>query len=142
MKLPLKSLSALAIFGGLFALCAPGAFATAQPAAGHYVVTNDDNAVANTASIYTIEAGGKLVRKAVVKTGGTGIGTGYFASARVNLLHNKTQSCVYVSDAGSGDVAAIDEATLKLVGTFKASAKDLGDLSGIGVPPVSRCRRI
>jgi hypothetical protein len=99
----------------------------------HYVVTNDDNIVANTASFYSIEAGGKLVRKAVIKTGGTGIGTGYFASARLNLLHNQTQSCVYVSDAGSSDVAAFDVVTLKRVGIFKASSRDDGHLAGIGM---------
>ncbi len=87
----------------------------------------------NSATFYSIEGGGKLLRKAAVKTGGTGIGTGYFASARVNLLHNKTQSCVYVSEAGSSDVAAIDEVTLKRVGTFKASRRDDGHLSGIGM---------
>jgi hypothetical protein len=101
--------------------------------APHYVVTNDDNVAANSATFYTIGAGGKLTRKAVVKTGGTGLGTGYFASARVNLLHSQRQSCVYVSDAGSGDVAAINETTLKLVGKFKASGKDDGRLAGIGL---------
>jgi 6-phosphogluconolactonase (cycloisomerase 2 family) len=123
----------MVIFGALFALCTPGAFAIGEPAVVHYVVTNDDNALANTATFYSIEAGGKLLRKAVIKTGGTGIGTGFFASSRVSLLHNKTQSCVYVSDAGSGDVAAIDEVTLKRVGTFKASGKDNGHISGIGM---------
>jgi hypothetical protein len=102
-------------------------------ASPHYVVTNDDNVAANTATFYTLGAGGKLTRKATVKTGGTGLGTGYFASARVNLLHNKTQSCVYVSDAGTGDVAAINEISLRRVGTFKGSRQDDGRLSGIGM---------
>ncbi len=124
-----KSLSATVILAALTWLHAPIAYAATQA----YVVTNDDNPAANTATFYSMEAGGKLARTAVVKTGGTGIGTGYFASARVSLLHNKTQSCVYVSDAGSRDVAAIDETTLKRVGTFKASAKDDGHLFGIGM---------
>jgi 6-phosphogluconolactonase (cycloisomerase 2 family) len=133
MNVSVKSLSAMLMFGGWISLGTPGAFPAAQAAVAHYVVTNDDNSLANTATFYSIAAGGKLLRKAVIKTGGTGIGTGYFASARVNVLHNKTQSCVYVSNAGSSDVAAIDEGTLKRIGTFKASTKDDGHLSGIGM---------
>jgi 6-phosphogluconolactonase (cycloisomerase 2 family) len=132
LSLSLKPLSAIAVFLGLISL-APQALVSKQAAIAHYVVTNDDNTVANTASFYSIGAGGKLVRKAVVKTGGTGLGGGYFASTRVNLLRDKTQSCVYVSDAGSNDVAAIDEVTLKRVGTFKASSRDSGHLAGIGM---------
>lgn len=98
-----------------------------------YIVTNDDNVTANTATFYTIGLGGKLIKKIAVKTGGTGLSTGYFASARVNLLHNTTQSCVYVSDAGTNDIAAINETTLKRVGTFKASHGDDGKLAGIGL---------
>jgi hypothetical protein len=122
--------SMLAAAVAVIALCSASLGAANAP---HYVVTNDDNVAANSATFYTIGAGGKLTKKAVVKTGGTGIGTGFFASARVNLLHSHTENCVYISDAGSTDVAAINETTLRLVGKFKASGKDDGRLSGIGM---------
>jgi hypothetical protein len=102
-------------------------------AATKYVVTNDDNPAANSATFYSIGAGGKLTPKKVVKTGGTGLGGGFFATGRVNVLHDKVQSCVYVSDAGSNDVASINEATLKLVGRFKPSSTDSGAGFGIGL---------
>ena len=133
MTLSRKMVYAVATFFGLMSMGTRETFAARQPAVVQYVVTNDDNAAANTASFYSIGAGGSLTRKAVIKTGGTGIGTGYFASARANLLHDKTQSCVYASDAGSNDVAAINEVTLKRVGTFKASSRDNGHISGIGM---------
>lgn len=99
----------------------------------HYLVTNDDGLSANTATFYAIAADGSLSQKKIVKTGGTGIGGGLLADARVNLLHDKAQSCVYVSDGGSNDVAAIDVATLKRTGTFKAGDKDSGGFGGIGL---------
>jgi hypothetical protein len=133
MNLSCKWLFGIAIFGTLISHCTPGACATQKAPVARYVITNDDNAAANTATFYSIGMGGKLIRKIAIKTGGTGIGGGYFASARVNLLHDKTQSCVYVSDASSSDVATINERTLKRVGTFKASRKDDGSLSGIGM---------
>jgi len=108
-------------------------FAIAASAQKKYLVTNDDNSTANTATFYTIGAGGALTQVKEVKTGGTGLGGGYFASPRVGVLHDKIQSCVYISDAGSGDVAAISEATLKLVGKFKAGAKDAGTFDGVGL---------
>jgi hypothetical protein len=130
MKSCWNPLSRAASVVAVMAFYSASLFAAAAP---RYVVTNDDNPTANSATFYTIGAGGRLSRKAIVKTRGTGLGTGYFASARINLLHGKSQRCVYVSDAGSNDVAAIDETTLKLVGTFKASRRDDGRLAGIGM---------
>jgi len=114
---------------GLAGMFAVSAFAAQKK----YLVTNDDNATANTATFYSIGAGGALTQVKVVKTGGTGLGGGYFATPRVGVLHDKVQSCVYISDAGSADVAAISEATLKLVGRFKAGTKDAGTFDGVGL---------
>jgi len=122
------------IFKSLTLLGLAGMFAVSAFAAEKkYLVTNDDNSSANTATFYTIGAGGALTQVKVVKTGGTGNGGGYFASPRVGVLHDKVQSCVYISDAGSADVAAISEATLKLVGTFKAGSTDAGTFDGVGL---------
>jgi hypothetical protein len=122
------------IFKSLTVLGLAGMFAVSAFAAQKkYLVTNDDNSTANTATFYSIGADGELTQVKVVKTGGTGNGGGYFAAPRVGVLHDKVQSCVYVSDAGSADVAAISEATLKLVGRFKAGTKDAGTFDGIGL---------
>jgi hypothetical protein len=123
------SFKSLALLGLVAMMFAVSAFAAQKK----YLVTNDDNATANTATVYTIGAGGALTQVKVVKTGGTGNGGGYFASPRVGVLHDKVQSCVYISDAGSADVAAISEATLKLVGKFKAGASDAGTFAGVGL---------
>jgi hypothetical protein len=112
----------------LVALCAASTFAATK-----YVVTNDDIPSANTATFYTVGAGGKLTLKKTVATGGTGLGGGLFADARVNVSHSKTQPCVYVSNATSSNVSAINEATLKNNGPYKAGTNDNGSSGGITV---------
>jgi len=102
----------------------------------HYVVTNDDEAGANTASFYV--AGGsasapKLTLHKTVKTGGSGRGPEGFAAPRVAVIHDSKDECVYVSDSGSNDIAGIVVNTQKVAGNFKASSGDSGDLNGIGV---------
>src|SRR5580692_12550480 len=112
----------------LVALCAASTFAATK-----YVVTNDDIPSANTATFYTVGAGGKLTLKKTVATGGTGLGGGYFADARINVSHSKTQPCVYVSNASSNNVSAINEETLKNNGPFAAGSNDSGAAGGITV---------
>ena len=112
----------------LVALCAASTFAATK-----YVVTNDDIPSANTATFYTVGAGGKLTLKKTVATGGTGLGGGFFADARINVSHSKTQPCVYVSNATSNNVSAINEATLKNNGPYNAGANDHGSAGGITV---------
>jgi len=126
MKLVTKVVSTAATA----ALCAVSVFAASGP---HFVVTNDDVAGSNTATFYTISSSGSLKQKKVVSTGGTGLGGGYFATARVGVLHDKSQSCVYISDAASSDVAGIVVSSLKVAGTFKGSSTDSGNLDGIGL---------
>ena len=98
----------------LVALCAASTFAATK-----YVVTNDDIPSANTATFYTVGTGGKLTLKKTVATGGTGLGGGFFADARVNVSHSKTQPCVYVSNATSNNISAISEATLTRTRTLQ-----------------------
>jgi len=104
----------------------------------HYVVTNDDEGIPfegepNTATFYVAGPGGKLSQKTVVKTGGLGVGNGYFAAPRVGVVHDKAETCVYVSDAGSNDVAGIVLSTFKVAGDFQGSSGDLGSTNGIGL---------
>lgn len=139
MKRITRLFPALALIAVVASLCTPSAFAVS-----HYLVTNDDvfssSGGANTATVYSIGAGGALTLKKTIPTKGTGLGGGFFASARVNVLHSKTQECAFVADANpSGtvniapDVAAINLKTLTLVGTFKAGKTDNASNFGVSL---------
>jgi len=121
------------------ALCAPSAFAVTK-----HLVTNDDvfssSGGANTASVYSIGAGGALTFVKTIATKGSGLGGGFFAESRVNVLHSKTQACAFVTDANPNstvntapDVAAINLTTLALAGSFKAGTADNGSNAGVGL---------
>jgi len=101
-----------------------------------YVLTNDDGVLHNYVSFYL--AGGSqgsptLTFQTNVNTFGKGIGGGYFASPRVNLLPDPSAQCVYASNAGTGDVSGINLLTQTLAGVFPASGGDVGDANGVGL---------
>jgi 6-phosphogluconolactonase (cycloisomerase 2 family) len=126
----MKKLHSIAVIvAAAVAFCTATSFAQIT----RYVVTNDDNFSNNSATFYTIGAGGALTQAAVVPTGGFGLGGGYFASPRVTILRSK--GCIYISNAGDnpGTVSGIVESTQTLAGTFKGSAGDNGDGLGIGM---------
>ena len=90
----------------------------------NYIVTNDDNPAGNSASVFSAGRDGALTLVKAIPTGGYGIGGGYFAASRVNILRSKTNNCTYVGDVYGknmslpSDIAAIDMSTLTLAGTF------------------------
>ncbi len=91
----------------------------------HYLITNNDNSQGNSATVYTITGNVALKQAAVIYTGGTGVdGIGAVATKRVSVLNSSTQTCAFVADAGSADVAGISLATLTATGTFKAESTD------------------
>jgi 6-phosphogluconolactonase (cycloisomerase 2 family) len=91
----------------------------------HYLITNNDNSRGNSATVYTISGNTMLTKTAVINTGGTGVdGIGDVATKRVSILNGSTQTCAFISDAGSADVAGISIATLTATGTFKAESTD------------------
>jgi len=114
----------------LVALCAMSVLATAQT---HYVVTNDDQASGNTATIYKAGGPAGLTQVKVVSTGGTGIGGGYFSIGRVGVQHDGRGQCFYISNAGSGEITSISANTLNKVGNFTGSSSDSGNALGIGL---------
>src|SRR5271169_3740307 len=74
----------------------------------HYVVTNDDVKGPNTVTFYL--AGGtssapKLTRFKTIKTGGAGLGGGYFGMVRQVLVQSGTDECMFTADGGTSDVA-------------------------------------
>lgn len=110
-------------------LCTAAGLFAATP---HYLVTNDDNGD-NTATFFVIEPDGSLTQVATVLTGGSGISGGFFGMTRISTLHSQKGDCLYISNAGFGDIAGIDFATQAVTGSFFGSAKDAGTSNGIGL---------
>lgn len=111
---------------------------------GTFVVSNDDVPALppakqppqqgfNSATFYTVNANGTLSYKTTVPTGGDGAAGGFFAAARVLVIPNSKGACVYVSDAGTGDIAGIDATKYTVTGNFFGSMKDGGTSNGIGL---------
>jgi hypothetical protein len=113
----------------LIASCALTAAAVAQT---RYAITNDDADRGNTATFYKAGNGTlTLVKK--VYTGGTGIDGGYFATGKVSVQHDGRGQCIYISNAGTGDITSIDATSLNRVGNFSGSTGDNGTSLGIGL---------
>src|SRR5580698_3390932 len=82
-------------------------------AATEYVVTNDDNIIANSASVYELNtATGVLTLVAVLETGGMGMGFGYINNNVVDVEQaiSPNASCVFVLDPLSNDIASFSKA--------------------------------
>ena len=118
----------------LVGVCVASGFAAAE-GKPHYIVTNDDVPPINPTSVsfYTVGSNGLLTLKAKLPTGGIGIGGGYFAENRLNILDSGNQECVYAAEAESGDIVGVLVRTLTLGGTANGSPKDSGTTNGIGL---------
>ena len=109
-----------------------------------YIVTNDDvygPAGPNTATFY--RPGGtfstpNLSLYKTIQTGGTGTGDGAYGTNGIVLVQDAGQSCAFVSDAESGDIAGIALETQKVIGNFKGSQGDNGFQFGIGLSANSK----
>ncbi len=99
----------------------------------HYLITNDDNPATNSVTFYAIAPNGNLSLTQTVLTAGLGIGGGFFPANRVAVLNATGNQCVFVSDAGSGDISAINVNTLALAGSTVGSEGDGGTSNGIGL---------
>jgi len=102
----------------------------------HYVVTNDDVNGPNTVTFFL--AGGtplepKLTQFKTIKTGGKGMGGGYFGIVRQVLVPHGTDECIFVADGGSNDIAAVVFQTQKVVGNFLGSSTDSDGPGGMGL---------
>jgi len=97
-----------------------------------YVLTNDDNPAGNTATAFVLNtATGALTQAAVLTTGGTGLGGGFFAATSEAVAQN--EACVFVADTGSDDIAAFSKATgFKKVGNYSNAALSFSALGAGG----------
>jgi hypothetical protein len=106
------------------------AFGQTPVPAGTYILTEDENTTANTATIFNLNTttGATAVVKKLV-TGGTGLGGGFFAATAVTISSNDT--CLYVADTGSNDIAAFAAPSFTKVGNYSNPAVNWSD-SGAG----------
>ncbi|MGO9646743.1 MAG: hypothetical protein ACLPOO_01685 [Terriglobales bacterium] len=127
-----RILAAVTLGALLLAVCAGSAFAATH----YYVVTDDDNAVTNSVSVYEV-AGISLTHLTTVPTGGTGLGGGYFAEVHQSVAKDGSNTCVFAGDAGSGDIAALKvigaSPYLQVVGNYVSPDGDQGNVDGIGI---------
>lgn len=134
MKIPVFATMLVALCVSPSLLCA--ANKPAQPDPPIYVITNDDGTLHSYATFYT--AGGSQGNPTLsyltnVNTHGFGIAGGFFGTPRLAMLPSSSAQCVYVSNASSGDIAAINIQSQQLVGNFTASMNDNGSSNGIGM---------
>src|SRR5262249_51885738 len=127
-KLPKALLFAASVMAGLLA-ASVSAFAAAP-----YVITNDDESFPFTGvSFVTVAPDGTLSLTQQVATAGSGIGGGFFGTNRLLVYNSGGQSCVFASEAATGDISGIDINTLTLSGSATGSQSDAGTGNGIGL---------
>lgn len=118
------------------------AFASDAAGSGSLLITNNDVAFPfpNTVTLYALDATGAPTGKTLVPTGGSGIGGGFFAAARLAVVPSASNVCVFASEAASdsSDIAAIDAKTHTVLGRYPGSPTDSGLANGIGLASNSR----
>ena len=128
--------------GKILLLAACGyAAASSAGSVGSFLATNNDVPLFNppqgpagsTVTFYSIESNGALDNKVVVPTGGVGISGGFFASSRIAIVPQRSDVCVFASNAASGDISGISAGTLTVTGTFLGSRTDTATTNGIGL---------
>jgi hypothetical protein len=99
-----------------------------------YVVTNNDNANGNSATIYSLNTttGALTPVVADLPTGGSGSGGGYFATVGTGAAVTGTIGCLFVNDTGSSDIASftVNLHTLNITPVGKFSNSSLVSTGG------------
>ncbi len=136
MKSRLRLFLTAIVLASLVVVCAAKDNPSPAPSQSTYVMTNDDGLLHSYVSFFlagNTANGPTLTFQADINTGGKGIGGGFFGTPRVNLLRDSSAQCVYASNAGSGDIAAINIQSQTRVGNFFGSSTDSGNTNGIGL---------
>jgi 6-phosphogluconolactonase (cycloisomerase 2 family) len=138
MKAWVKRVSLLACPLALVAFCSAGDAGT-KDAVGPvtqqiYLAVNQDLTFPLVNAIGFLQASGtQLLNENDVNTAGFGIQGGFFGTQRVSSLPSLTAPCLYVTDAGTNDIASVSLPGQQLMGTFSASQTDDGSTNGIGL---------
>jgi hypothetical protein len=108
-----KTGAVLELAASLLWLCASAV------ASSEYVVVNNNNSVANSATIYRLNSRtGRLTKISVLHTGGQGLGVELDFSG-VEQAVSRNMRCLFVLDTKSSDIAAFSKATkYKRVGRY------------------------
>ncbi len=101
-----------------------------------YVIANADGTLHSYATFFA--AGGTQGNPTLtfvqnVNTQGLGIAGGFFGTQRVAMQPSASAQCVYISDASTNDIAAVNIQTQTLAGNFTGSSTDNGNTNGIGM---------
>ncbi len=101
-------------------------------AATEYVIVNNGNFVSNSATLYKLNTKtGKLVKTAVLHTGGQGVHGVEADLAQVEEAVTQGAGCIFVFDDGSSDIAAFSKATSYIrVGKYLNSQLIAGSYGG------------
>src|ERR1700757_1216934 len=113
--------------------------AVPAPSSPTYVITNDDAGVVfdeNTISYFL--AGGSpsapsLTYQNSVQVGGVGGGGGNFGASSIVSQPSSGAQCLYISNAGSAQIGAVNIQSQQLAGVFTGSSNDAGTSNGIGL---------
>lgn len=122
----------------MLAIVGPGA---GWAAVGSFLVANNDVPIphpaqsyrGSTTTFYTLGSDGTVSDKTVVLTKGDGIGGGSFSLARLALVPQAGDVCVFGSNAKTENISALSAATRTVKGVFSASLNDTGSMNGIGL---------
>lgn len=100
-----------------------------------YIVTNDDVGfpLPDGVSFFSENAQGLLTFQQQVNTGGYGIGGGYFGENRLAVANDGQETCVYASQASSGDIVGVIVNSQTVGGVAFGSSTDTGLSNGIGL---------
>ena len=118
----------------LLAFCLATGFAVAADKP-HYLITNDDvpPTFENSVTFYAIGTNGQLTMQTRTTVSEGGIGGGYFAANRIDVLDKGNAQCVYASVAATGQIEGISIATLEVTGSANGSKDDTGASNGVGL---------
>src|SRR6202050_1269784 len=118
----------------LLAFCLATGFAVAADKP-HYLITNDDvpPTFENSVTFYAIGTNGQLTMQTRATISEGGIGGGYFAANRIDVLDKGNAQCVYASVAATGQIEGISIATLEVTGSANGSKDDTGASNGVGL---------
>jgi hypothetical protein len=108
------------------ALLASLSFAQSNASGATYVLTEDENTTANTASVFSLNTTtGVTTEVKKLSTGGTGLGGGFFAGTTITITSNN--SCIFVADTGSNDIASFAAPKYAKVANYSNSALNWSD---------------
>ena len=120
-------------------VCSGGTRAKSAPSSPTTVIVNDDPTAAfGNNSISYFRVGGSppsptLTYQNSVPAGGIGAGGSNFGASSIVSQAGSNAQCLYVSNAGSGQIGSVNIQSQQLAGVFTGSVNDAGTSNGIGL---------